>query len=409
MRHSGTLHAMTTLRGKHILLGITGGIAAYKSATLVRRLRDQGADVRVVMTDAAQQFVTAMTFQALSGNPVHTDLLDPEAEAAMGHIELARWADAILIAPASANTIAKLSSGVADNLLTTLCLASKAPLAIAPAMNHVMWQDDATQQNIKTLNARGVSVFGPSSGSQACGETGEGRMMEPEDLVSMIEQLFSSDKLGGVRVMLTAGPTYEALDPVRFISNRSSGRMGYALAEAAREAGADVELISGPVAISAPDGVQVTRVESTQQMHDAVHAHVSDCDIFIGVAAVADYRASQVSEQKIKKQAANLTIELVRNPDILASVAELDRAPFCVGFAAETKHLLEHARQKLEQKNLNLVIANRVDVTDAGFNSDYNAATVLWRDGEVELEKTSKSQLARQLIDIIAQHYKNRS
>ena len=400
---------MNTLNGKHIVLGITGGIAAYKSAELTRRLRDAGATVRVVMTQAATGFVTPLTFQALSGNPVHTRLLDEEAEAGMGHIELARWADAILIAPASANCIAKLAQGRADDLLTTLCLASEAPLALAPAMNRVMWNDSATQDNCSTLRRRGVHLFGPGSGSQACGETGAGRMLEVPELIAALSGLFQSGALQGVNVLITAGPTYEPIDPVRFIGNRSSGRMGFALAQAAREAGANVTLISGPSHEATPDDVSRIDVETATQMYDAVMAHLRQQDIFISAAAVADYRPKTASAQKLKKHDAELSIELERTEDILSAATASRPRPYVVGFAAETEDLEANARAKLENKSLDMIAANLVgrdaDARDIGFNSEYNALHVLWAEGEQALAQARKTTLARELIELIAHHY----
>jgi len=400
---------MTSLTNKRIILGVTGGIAAYKAADLVRRLRDAGAEVRVVMTHAATEFVGALTFQALSGHKVHIDLLDADSEAAMSHIELARWADAVLIAPATANTLAKLAQGLADDLLSTLCLATKAPLCIAPAMNHVMWMDSHTQANQKLLQQRGVKIFGPASGSQACGETGEGRMQEPVQLVEQLAQIFTSGALQGCKILITAGPTFEAIDPVRFIGNRSSGKMGYALAQAAIEAGAQVTLVSGPVALTTPDRVTRINVESAAQMHLAVMQHISAQNIFIGCAAVADYRPAQSHAQKIKKSASTLQIDLIKNPDILADVAALAQPPFCVGFAAETENLPRHAQQKMVSKKLHMIAANDVstadETRDSGFNSEYNALHVFWPGGDKQFEKASKPQIARQLIALIAQHY----
>ena len=389
---------MGYLTNRHILLGVTGGIAAYKSAELVRRLQDHGADVRVVMTRAAQEFITPLTLQALSGNPVHTDLLDPAAEAAMGHIELARWADLVLVAPASADFIARLAHGHADDLLTTLCLATPAPLAIAPAMNQGMWRDPATRANIELLRGRDVACFGPADGSQACGDVGPGRMFEPEQLAALAADLFPSRRLDGKRVLITAGPTREALDPVRYISNHSSGKMGFALAQAAADAGAQVTLIAGPVALATPERVSRVDVESAQQMFDAVLARVDACDVFIAAAAVADYRPVQVAPDKIKKQNAELTVNLVRNPDIVATVAQRRPKPFTVGFAAETQNVSEYARDKLERKNLDMIVANNVAQPGIGFNSDNNAVTVLWNSGEMEIGERSKTLLARELI-----------
>ena len=404
---------MNTLNGKHIILGISGGIAAYKSAELTRRLRDAGAQVRVVMTRSATEFVTPLTFQALSGNPVHTELLDEKAEAGMGHIQLARWADAILIAPASANCMAKLAQGRADDLLTTLCLASEAPLALAPAMNRVMWADSATQDNLAVLAQRGVHRFGPIAGSQACGETGDGRMLEVPDLVDALSGLFKSGVLQGEQVLVTAGPTYEAIDPVRFIGNRSSGRMGFAIANAAREAGASVTLISGPSFEATPEDVKRIDVETAAQMYDAVMQQVRQHQIFIAAAAVADYRPKSTSTQKLKKHDAYLNIELERTEDILAAVASGKPRPFVVGFAAETENLLANARTKLESKSLDMIAANLVgkdaSAQDIGFNSEYNALHVLWGDGGQVLEQARKTTLARELVKLIAHHYnKNR-
>jgi phosphopantothenoylcysteine decarboxylase/phosphopantothenate--cysteine ligase len=392
---------MGHLSNRHILLGVTGGIAAYKSAELVRRLQDHGAQVRVVMTRAAQEFITPLTLQALSGNPVHTELLDPAAEAAMGHIELARWADLVLVAPASADFIARLAHGHADDLLTTLCLATPAPLAIAPAMNQGMWRDPATHANIELLRSRDVVCFGPAEGSQACGDVGPGRMLEPDQLAARAAELFPSRRLDGKRVLITAGPTREAIDPVRYISNHSSGKMGFALAQAAVDAGAQVTLIAGPVALRTPERVTRVDVESAQQMFDAVMTRIAQCDVFIAAAAVADYRPAQAVSEKIKKQNAELTLTLVRNPDIVATVAQSRPKPFTVGFAAETQNVGEYARDKLERKNLDLIVANNVAEPGIGFNSDNNAVTVLWRSGELEIGERSKTLLARELILLI--------
>ena len=327
---------MPSLANKRVLLGVTGGIAAYKSAEIIRRLQDLGSSVRVVMTPAATDFITPLTLQALSGNPVHTELLDTAAEAAMGHIELARWADVILIAPASADFMAKLVNGEGSDLLSTLCLASRSPLAIAPAMNQGMWRNASTQHNVERLRGRGTHIFGPAEGSQACGETGPGRMIEPDDIAELTADLFETGSLAGKKVVITAGPTREAIDPVRYISNHSSGKMGYALAEAAAEAGAKTVLISGPVNLPPPDRVKTIAITSAKEMYDAALAEADGCQLFIASAAVADYRPVQVSEQKIKKSADSMTIKLVKNPDIVAAVAALQQRPFTVGFAAET-------------------------------------------------------------------------
>jgi phosphopantothenoylcysteine decarboxylase/phosphopantothenate--cysteine ligase len=397
---------MNKLSGKHILLGVTGGIAAYKSAELVRQLRRQGAEVRVVMTAAATEFVTALTFQALSAHPVHTDLLDAGEEAAMGHIELARWADVLLIAPATADFIARLVAGRADDLLTAVCLACDATVAVAPAMNRAMWDNPATRDNIMTLEQRGIRVLGPAEGVQACGESGPGRMLEPAELVTGIPALFDSGVLAGQRVLVTAGPTREAIDPVRYISNRSSGRMGYAVAAAAAEAGADVLLISGPVSLATPARVRRIDVESATEMHAAVMNEIARTDIFISVAAVADYRPGSIAQQKLKKSAATLSLELIVNPDILADVAALPDAPFTVGFAAETQAVEANARDKLRAKKIDMIAANAVG-EQQGFECEDNALQVIWEQGEQQLGLTGKAKLARQLVAIIAEHFEN--
>ncbi len=394
-----------SLTHKRILLGVTGGIAAYKSAELIRRLQDHGADVRVVMTRGAEEFITPLTLQALSGNPVHNSLLDPEAEAAMGHIELSRWADLILIAPASANFMARLAQGKGDDLLTTVCLASAAPLAIAPAMNQGMWLNQATQDNLKCIEQRKIAVFGPAEGSQACGDVGPGRMLEPADIAERACGLFQSGSLSGKKVVITAGPTREAIDPVRYISNHSSGKMGYALAQAATEAGANVILISGPTALTAPEHAETKHVISAQEMHNASIAAASDCDIFIAAAAVADYRPITIATQKIKKtDSDSMSIEMTKNPDIVADVAGLSPKPYTVGFAAETQDLIGYARSKLEKKNLDLIIANDVSQAGIGFNSDENAVVVLTATTKDTFTQRNKQQLARDLIAEIAAH-----
>ncbi len=401
---------MSSLINKHILLGVTGGIAAYKSADLARRLRDAGAQVRVVMTRGAIEFITPLTMQAVSGNPVHLHLLDPQAEAGMGHIALARWADAVLVAPTSANFMAKLAHGLADDLLSTVCLACDAPIALAPAMNRQMWAHPATQANRQMLEGRGVRLFGPGAGEQACGEVGLGRMTEPQHLVEMVAGLFEIGSLSGKHVMVTAGPTREALDAVRYISNRSSGKMGYAIAAAAVEAGAIVTLISGPVALPTPAHVTRIDVESAAQMYEAVMSRVSQCDIFIGVAAVADYRPQHVAASKIKKTHADTDLAwlaLERTPDILADVAALQSTeqgtPFTVGFAAETDDLEVHAQAKRTAKSLDMIAANWVGRPGTGFDSDENALTLFWDGGGTQLPQSSKDKLARQLITIIAE------
>ncbi|MBI1423561.1 MAG: bifunctional phosphopantothenoylcysteine decarboxylase/phosphopantothenate--cysteine ligase CoaBC [Gammaproteobacteria bacterium] len=398
------------LSNKRIVLGVTGSIAAYKAGEVIRRLRDHGAEVRVVMTRAATEFVTPLTFQALSGHPVHEHLLDTRAEAGMGHIQLARWADAILIAPASADFLARLRIGRADDLLMAVCLASNVPLAVAPAMNHQMWSDPATEDNIRVLRSRGVLIFGPDSGEQACGETGAGRMQEPTQLVGQLAEVFETGALAGLHVLVTAGPTQEAIDPVRYLSNHSSGKMGYAVAAAAFEAGARVTLVSGPVCLPVPDGVQHIPVLSAQDMYDAVMPRMEDVDIYIGAAAVADYRPELVASSKIKKDEETLSLTLVRNPDILASVKRRYPASFCVGFAAETDNLEHHARSKLHDKGVDMIAANWVGVNagDGGFGSDENAIRLVWREGELELAMAPKTKLARELIGHIAQRYQVR-
>jgi phosphopantothenoylcysteine decarboxylase/phosphopantothenate--cysteine ligase len=357
------------------------------------------------MTDAATEFITPLTMQALSGNPVHTDLLDTETESVMGHIELARWADLILVAPASANFIARLVSGQADDLLSTLCLAAECPLAVAPAMNQAMWNNAATQTNIEKLHTITSYVLGPASGLQACGEVGEGRLLDVPELVEAVSELFPSTELGGKHVVITAGPTQEAIDPVRYLTNKSSGKQGYALAEAALEAGARVTLISGPTNLPPVPRANMVHVVSAQNMYDAVMDNIADCDIFISVAAVADFKPAEQAEQKIKKVAGKntLTIELVENPDIVASVAALEKKPFTVGFAAETQDLVAYAKRKLAYKNLDLIVANDVSDQSIGFNSDNNATTVIGHDSEVSLASMSKSALSRKLISIIAE------
>jgi phosphopantothenoylcysteine decarboxylase/phosphopantothenate--cysteine ligase len=397
---------MQRLTNKQIILGITGGIAAYKSAELTRLLKSAGADVRVVMTPSATEFITPLTLQALSGNPVHLHLLNAEAEAGMGHIELAKWADMVLIAPASANFMARLASGQGDDLLTTLCLATEAPICLAPAMNQAMWRDDGTQNNAATLTKRDVKLFGPGVGEQACGDNGPGRMLEPEEIANHAAEQFESGALTGKTVFITAGPTREPLDPVRYISNHSSGKMGYALAEAAIEAGAKVKLISGPVNLPAPARLECISVESAQDMLEAAQTDLALCDIFIAAAAVADYRPTAISEHKIKKGSEEIMeLHLVKNPDIVATVAASSPKPFTVGFAAETRDILDYARSKLERKNLDLIIANDVSRSDIGFNSDENAVTVVSHSGAETLPQTSKRKLATLLIDKIAVQY----
>lgn len=385
-----------------ILLGVSGGIAAYKAADLVRRLRDHGAEVRVVMTASAQAFISSLTLQALSGNPVHTEVLDEAAEAAMGHIELARWADLVLVAPATANTMARIAHGLADDLLTTLVLATTAPLAVAPAMNQQMWQAAATQANLTTLRARGVWILGPGEGSQACGEVGPGRMLEPAEIALRACSLLASGVLSGRRIVVTAGPTREAIDPVRYITNHSSGKMGYAVAHAARELGANVTLVSGPTSLPEPAGVARITVQSAADMHATVMANVAGADIFIAAAAVADYAPATVADAKIKKNAEDIRLELQRNPDILADVARQDNAPFTVGFAAETNDVRDNALAKLKRKGLDMIAANQVG-EGKGFDVDENMLTVYWNDGHRQLGPDDKLQVARDLMALVVE------
>jgi phosphopantothenoylcysteine decarboxylase/phosphopantothenate--cysteine ligase len=396
---------MGSLTNKRVLLGVTGGIAAYKSADLARRLRDAGAEVRVIMTRSATEFITPLTLQAVSGHPVHQQLLDTGAEAGMGHIELARWADAVLVAPASANFLARLAQGRADDLLSAVCLATEAPVAVAPAMNQQMWSNAATQSNLAIIKKNNIRIFGPGEGSQACGEVGPGRMLEPVELVTLASELYSTGELDGLTVVVTAGPTWEAIDPVRGLTNRSSGKMGYAVAAAAAESGARVILVSGPTSLPDPDRVRTVRVESAQEMYDTVHQHAAEADIFIGVAAVADYRPVRAADRKIKKTETTITLELERTPDILASVAALRPAPFMVGFAAETENLEQNARAKLESKKLDLVAANRVGA-DIGFATDENSLLLVERESVTEFPTQPKTKLARTLIHHIAARYR---
>lgn len=388
---------------KHILLAVSGGIAAYKSAELVRLLRKQRAEVRVVMTHAAIQFVAPLTFQSLSGNPVHSELLDSAQENAMGHINLARWADVLLVAPATANCIAKFSQGLADDLLSTLYLAATCPVYIAPAMNQAMWNKAVTQENITKLISHGVKVIGPGKGDQACGENGLGRMAEPSEICDI---LCATDpdrlSLAGNKVLISAGPTREPLDPVRYITNRSSGKMGYALAHAALKAGAQVTLVSGPVSLSAPLGAKVIRVETAAEMHAAVMENIAGHAVYIGAAAVADYSPLVMQHEKIKKSADLTTLTLTKTKDILAAVASLDKRPYTVGFAAETHELELYAKNKLSQKNLDMIAANWVGHDEGGFDSEQNALQVFWKTGQKTLEMANKNQIAMQLIDLIA-------
>ena len=413
---------LSVIPHKNIILAVTGGIAAYKSAILVRRLKDYGFDVRVVMTQGAQAFITPLTFQALSGNPVHTELLDPEAEAGMGHIELARWADLILVAPASCDSIAKFANGLADDLLSTLYLATKAPVWVAPAMNQQMWAAKATQRNLQTLVEDGVHVIMPDAGEQACGDVGLGRMPEPEDLARQVAAYFHkaqraiAEKFGllaGKRVTITAGPTREAIDPVRYISNHSTGKMGFALAAACYAAGAKVTLVAGPVSLDTPNGVQRINVSSAMQMLDVSMNQLKEgCDIFITTAAVADYRVAQVAEHKIKKAGDELAVSLVKNPDIVATIAQQQQRPFMVGFAAETQNVEEYAAGKLVAKKLDMIACNDVSRPDIGFASDENAMTVFFAQSyhmnKRELEKASKQEISQQLVESIADALRRR-
>jgi phosphopantothenoylcysteine decarboxylase/phosphopantothenate--cysteine ligase len=395
---------MQPLFGRRVLLGISAGIAAYKAAELARLLVKDGAEVRVVMTRSASEFIGPMTLQAITGHPVRDALFDPQHEAAMGHIELARWADVILVAPATADFLAQLAAGMAHDLLTTLCLASTAPLLVAPAMNQAMWRHPATQANVELLQSRGVVSLGPDQGSQACGDTGPGRMVEPASLLSALRERFVSGRLRGRQVLLTAGPTREALDPVRFLGNRSSGKMGFALAAALVAQGAEVTLVAGPVALETPAGVRRVDVESARQMHDAVFAALPGTDIFVACAAVADFRPETPVDRKIKKTDETLTLTLVRNPDILSAVSRSPDRPFCVGFAAETNDLEAYAEAKRRAKGLDMIAANRVG-SDQGFESDNNALLVLWEDGRQMLPMQSKAALAGQLVDLIVERF----
>lgn len=401
---------MASLTGKRILLGISGGIAAYKCAELTRRLIERGADVRVVMTTAAKEFITPLTMQAVSGHPVADSLLDPAAEASMGHIELAKWADIVLIAPATADLIARMAAGMGNDLLSTLVLATDSPIAVSPAMNQQMYANLATQENIATLTRRGMNIWGPAAGQQACGDVGMGRMLEPMDLVHRCEAFFlltagEPKRLEGTSVLITAGPTREAIDPVRYISNHSSGKMGYAIADAAAKLGAKVTLVSGPVSLNVPSHVERISIDSAEQMHLAVMEHAQSHDIFIACAAVADFRPSHIAEQKLKKTSDEdgMTITMIKNPDIVASVAALtEQRPFTVGFAAETQEVEKYARAKLERKNLDMICANDVSIQGQGFNSDDNALHLYWKDGNKALPLTAKSELGKAIMLEIA-------
>jgi len=396
---------MTNLTNKKIVLGITGGIAAYKCAELVRRLKDAGCEVKVVMTESAKHFITPLTMQAVSGETVSDSLLDPSAEASMGHIEFAKWADLILVAPATCNIIAKMAAGIADDLLTTLLLATPAKVAVAPAMNQQMYAHAATQANLATLKARNVLLWGPGKGEQACGDIGAGRMLEPHELVALCTAKEQPQLLAGKTITITAGPTREPLDPVRFISNHSSGKMGYALAEAALQFGAKVNLISGPVTIKAPTGVNLINIESAEELLTESLTYAPQSDAFIGCAAVADYRAANIATQKMKKQGDELTLTLTKNPDVIAAIANLTQnRPYTVGFAAETQNVESYAKGKLKNKNLDMICANDVSKSGLGFNSDHNALTLYWHNEQLELPTTSKIEIARKVIEQLAKH-----
>ena len=403
---------MMGLSGKHIVLGVSGGIAAYKTPELVRRLRERGAEVRVVMTEAAKAFITPLTLQAVSGYPVYDDLLDPAAEAAMGHIELGKWADLVILAPATADLIARVAAGMANDLVTTLCLATAAPVAVVPAMNQQMYRALPTQENLQRLEARGVLIWGPDSGSQACGDIGPGRMLDPLAIVDRAVAWSSPvNDLQHLNIMITAGPTREALDPVRYISNHSSGKMGFAIAAAAAARGANVTLVAGPVTLATPAGVARIDVTSALEMEKAVMLHITQQDIFIGSAAVADYRAAEIAPEKIKKQGDEVTLKMVKNPDIVAGVGALrEQRPYVVGFAAETRNVEEYAQQKRVRKNLDLICANDVSKSGQGFNSDTNALHLFWQEGEKVLPLADKTLLGQQLLDEIVSRYdeKNR-
>ncbi len=402
MGYTCSMDSIVSIRKNlRILVGVTGGISAYKSPDLIRRLKERGAEVRVVMTDAACEFITPLTLQAVSGHPVFRRLLDTEAESGMGHIEIARWAELVVIAPATANFMANLASGRAQDLLETVVLAASAEVVIAPAMNQQMWQQTATQENLKTLQRRGIRVVGPGSGDQACGENGPGRMAEPDEIADQLLGDGTPVRFAGKRVVVTAGPTWEEMDPVRGITNRSSGKMGFALAAAASDLGAVVTLISGPVHLRTPDGVTRIDIRSAQQMFDGVMQHIDDADIFIAVAAVSDYRPVIRAAQKIKKREQRMTVDLVRNPDILATVASLDSRPFTVGFAAETEQVEKHAREKLVEKGVDMIVANQVAGQESPFGSDSNAVTVHHRLGDIPLQRTDKYGLSVRLMEIV--------
>ena len=395
---------MESLANKNIILGVTGGIAAYKSAEIVRHLKKSGCSVRVVMTASAEEFITPLTMQALSGNRVSTELLDVEAEAAMGHIELAKWADGILIAPATANTFARLSSGRGDDLLSTITLAFDGPIALAPAMNQAMWRDHRTQENLDSLIGNGFTICGPDSGEQACGDVGLGRMLEPIQILDIFSSLFDQGTLIGRNVLITAGPTQEPIDPVRFITNRSSGKMGYSLAEAAIAAGAKVTLVSGPVNLDPPSNCLLVSVETANEMYEAVMHHIKDKDIYIGTAAVSDYSPTKSHDSKIKKDGSksSMVLELKENRDILNSVSELKDRPYVVGFAAETDNLIDNAKKKLTNKRLDLIVANDVSDKNIGFDSDDNEVTLITQKEQKLLERQNKKKISNKIIEFIS-------
>ena len=395
---------LKSLANKNILLGVSGGIAAYKSAEIVRHLRKAGALVRVVMTKSAEEFITPLTLQALSGNRVSTELLDVEAEAAMGHIELAKWADGLLIAPATANTLARISSGRGDDLLSTIALAFEGPVSLAPAMNQAMWRNERTQENLKKLIDQDFVICGPGSGEQACGDVGLGRMLEPLDILDMFSLSFNEGTLSGKKILITAGPTQEPIDPVRFITNRSSGKMGYSLVEAALESGANVTLISGPVNIDPPSNCNFVSIKTAKEMFDAVMHHISGMDVYIGTAAVSDYSPAKASDSKIKKDGSSspMFLELKENQDILKSVSELEQRPYVVGFAAETNDLIKNAEKKLSTKNLDLIIANDVSNKEIGFDSDDNEVTLITEKEKYLIERQNKRKVSKKIIDFIS-------
>ena len=396
---------LKSLVNKNILLGVSGGIAAYKSAEIVRHLRKVGASVRVVMTKSAEEFITPLTLQALSGNRVSTELLDVEAEAAMGHIELAKWADGILIAPATANTLARLSNGRGDDLLSTITLAFDGPISLAPAMNQAMWGDERTQDNIKKLESQNFQICGPGSGEQACGDVGMGRMLEPLEILDLFSYSFNEGKMAGKSILITAGPTQEPIDPVRFITNRSSGKMGYSLAQSAIDYGAKVTLISGPVNLEPPSNCNFISIKTADEMFEAVMHHVNDKDVYIGTAAVSDYKPAKMQNNKIKKDGSNssITLELEENKDILKSVSALNHRPFVVGFAAETNDVIENAEKKLSSKDLDLIVANDVSKKEIGFDSEENEVTLVTSADNYLIERQSKKKVSNKIIEFISE------